>query len=44
MPYKEEIEDLKMQLVKSDLEKKATAKEFDKKYACPHSLSMASVT
>lgn len=31
VPYKEEIEDLKMQLVKSDLEKKATAKEFDKK-------------
>ncbi|XP_029331454.1 centromere-associated protein E isoform X2 [Mus caroli] len=31
VPYKDEIEDLKMQLVKSDLEKKATAKEFDKK-------------
>nr|XP_038959787.1 centromere-associated protein E isoform X4 [Rattus norvegicus] len=30
MPYKEEIEDLKMQLVKIDLEKKAKAKEFEK--------------
>ncbi|XP_051021708.1 centromere-associated protein E [Acomys russatus] len=29
-PYKEEIEDLKMQLVKIDLEKKETAKEFEK--------------
>ncbi|XP_029393798.1 centromere-associated protein E [Mus pahari] len=31
VPYKEEIEDLKMQLVKSDLEKKANAKECEKK-------------
>ncbi|GAB1295424.1 Centromere-associated protein E [Apodemus speciosus] len=30
VPYKEEIEDLKMQLVKTDLEKKADAKEFEK--------------
>ncbi|KAL6081104.1 hypothetical protein STEG23_005435, partial [Scotinomys teguina] len=29
LPYKEEIEDLKMQLVKIDLEKKENAKEFD---------------
>ncbi|KAL1772141.1 centromere-associated protein E [Sigmodon hispidus] len=29
-PYKEEIEDLKMQLVKIDLEKKENAKEFEK--------------
>uniref|UniRef100_UPI00402B4B3F centromere-associated protein E n=1 Tax=Arvicanthis niloticus TaxID=61156 RepID=UPI00402B4B3F len=31
VPYKEEIEDLKMQLVKIDLEKKANAKEYEKK-------------
>ncbi|XP_021089639.1 centromere-associated protein E [Mesocricetus auratus] len=30
VPYKEEIEDLKMQLVKIDLEKKENAKEFEK--------------
>ena len=30
VPYKEEIEDLKMQLVKRDLEKKASAKKFEK--------------
>ncbi|XP_052035158.1 centromere-associated protein E isoform X7 [Apodemus sylvaticus] len=30
VPYKEEIEALKMQLVKTDLEKKADAKEFEK--------------
>ncbi|XP_050014387.1 centromere-associated protein E [Alexandromys fortis] len=30
LPYKEEIEDLKMQLVKIDLEKKENAKEFEK--------------
>uniref|UniRef100_A0A8C2V2I0 Centromere-associated protein E n=1 Tax=Chinchilla lanigera TaxID=34839 RepID=A0A8C2V2I0_CHILA len=30
-PYKEEIEDLKTKLVKLDLEKKQTAKEFEKK-------------
>ncbi|CAH6789042.1 Cenpe [Phodopus roborovskii] len=30
VPYKEEIEDLKMQLVKTDLEKKENAKEFEK--------------
>ncbi|XP_052586509.1 centromere-associated protein E isoform X2 [Peromyscus californicus insignis] len=29
LPYKEEIEDLKMQLVKIDLEKKENAKEFE---------------
>ncbi|XP_076431138.1 centromere-associated protein E isoform X4 [Peromyscus maniculatus bairdii] len=29
LPYKEEIEDLKMQLVKTDLEKKEKAKEFE---------------
>lgn len=34
VPYKEEIEDLKMQLVKTDLEKKADAKEFEKEYVC----------
>ncbi|XP_028616283.1 centromere-associated protein E [Grammomys surdaster] len=31
IPYKEEIEDLKMQLVKIDLEKKANTKEYEKK-------------
>lgn len=34
VPYKEEIEDLKMQLVKIDLEKKENAKEFEKEYVC----------
>ncbi|XP_035881702.1 centromere-associated protein E isoform X2 [Phyllostomus discolor] len=32
-PYKEEIEDLKMKLVKIDLEKMKTAKEFEKEIA-----------
>ncbi|KAM5340909.1 centromere-associated protein E isoform 2-T2 [Glossophaga mutica] len=32
-PYKEEIEDLKMKLVKTDLEKMKTAKEFEKEIA-----------
>ncbi|KAM9699848.1 centromere-associated protein E isoform 4-T4 [Dama dama] len=32
-PYKEEIEDLKMKLVKVDLEKMKTAKEFEKEIA-----------
>ncbi|XP_045039707.2 centromere-associated protein E isoform X4 [Desmodus rotundus] len=32
-PYKEEIEDLKMKLVKTDLEKTKTAKEFEKEIA-----------
>ncbi|EPY76721.1 hypothetical protein CB1_001399002 [Camelus ferus] len=31
-PYKEEIEDLKTKLVKTDLEKMKTAKEFEKEY------------
>lgn len=31
-PYKEEIEDLKTKLVKIDLEKMKSAKEFEKEY------------
>lgn len=44
LPYKEEIEDLKMQLVKIDLEKKENAKEFEKEYVCLPLLNVALVT